>query len=593
MRLHQYVIKLGDMMVRIKKLRESLVYKITASLTIIIAILVIVLILSNIYSLKVVKSNTINACQNQLSIYMSSIKSNFTEVSRDINEISVRFIENVVNYGNENELNQYLLATELRDVLTTKIITSNSKDGLFVLKPEDGLSLVQFSNRILAGERAHLTDLFNSKSVFDDINTNGRWSIIKIHEHNYIVKSFMVYDFLIGAIIKADSLLLHIEMDPYYETMYVVTDNSGEIISKTFSSSILPEQRLILNEKTREEEFQDKYIIISTDIPEIDGKLSCIIESKNVFLGLNLVQWVIIFLGVISLFAIPLVVYYLFENIVKPVQQLIVATREVEKGNWDYSITAKKVPIELAQLNDSFFSMVKEIKTLKIDSYEEKIERQKAELKYLQMQIKPHFFLNVLTTISSLTYQGKSEEIRKLIHYLSRYLRYMFRGGLVLVTLSEEIDFVKNYIHLQEIKFPNNIFYMIEIDPGTEQCQLPQFLVQTFVENCFKHALSVGTMLSVLIKTEVINESNEKYVRIIIEDNGDGFPKEVIENINSSQEIEINDGERVGIANIKKTLFLLYKENNLLKISNCEPFGARVEILIPQKKEVSNALSSG
>ena len=119
---------------------------------------------------------------------MNSINSNFTEVSRDINEISVRFIENVVNYGNENELNQYLLATELRDVLTTKIITSNSKDGLFVLKPEDGLSLVQFSNRILADERAHLTDLFNSKSVFDDINTNGRWSIIKIHEHNYVVK---------------------------------------------------------------------------------------------------------------------------------------------------------------------------------------------------------------------------------------------------------------------------------------------------------------------------------------------------------------------------------------------------------------------
>ena len=270
-------------------------------------------------------------------------------------------------------------------------------------------------------------------------------------------------------------------------------------------------------------------------------------------------------------FAIPLVVYYLFENIVKPVQQLIVATREVEKGNWDYSITAKKVPIEFAQLNDSFFSMVKEIKTLKIDSYEEKIERQKAELKYLQMQIKPHFFLNVLTTISSLTYQGKSEEIRKLIHYLSRHLRYMFRGGLVLVPLSEEIDFVNNYINLQEIKFPNNIFYMIEIGPGTEECRLPQFIIQTFVENCFKHALSVGTMLSVLIKTEVINDGDETYVRIIIEDNGDGFPKEIIEAINNSQDVAINDGEKVGITNIKKTLFLLYKKNNLLNISNCEP----------------------
>jgi len=360
-----------------------------------------------------------------------------------------------------------------------------------------------------------------------------------------------------------------------------------------FRYRILPEERRLLDEKTTIEDFQDKYLVISADIPEIDGKLSCIIESRNVFLGLNLIQWVIIFLGIISVFAIPLVVHYLFENIVKPVQQLIVATREVEKGNWDYRITDKRVPVEFAQLNDSFFSMVKEIKTLKIDSYEEKIERQKAELKYLQMQIKPHFFLNVLTTISSLTYQGKSEEIRKLIQYLSKHLRYIFRGGLVLVRLSEEISFVKNYIQLQEIKFPNNIFYMMEIGPGTEDCRLPQFIIQTFVENSFKHALTVGTMLSVLIKTEVIYNGGETYVRIIIEDNGDGFPDEVIEIINNSQEIEINDGEKVGIINIKKTLFLLYKQNNLLKISNCEPSGARVEILIPQWEEERNALPSG
>jgi sensor histidine kinase YesM len=535
----------------------------------------------------------INACQSQLSIYLSSIQSNFTEASRDLNEISVKFIENAINYGNESELNKYLLATELRDVLSTKIMTGNSKDGLFVLKPGDDLLLVQFSNRIYANERTQLTDFLNSEKAFSDSNTNGRWIIKKIDGRVYLLKSFTVYDFLIGAVIKADSLLSFIEKDPYSETMYVLTNHTGEILSRSVYSFFRDEEGFISNDKNIIENYKNKYFIVSTDVPEINGRFSCIIERRNVFSGLNLIQWVIIFLGIISVFTIPFVVFYLFESIVKPVQQLIIATREVEQGNWDYNITVKKAPIEFAKLNESFFSMVKEIKTLKIDSYEEKIERQKAELKYLQMQIKPHFFLNVLTTISSLTYQGRNIEIRQLIEYLSRHLRYMFRGGLVLVPVIEEIEHVKNYIRLLEVKFPNNIFHMIEIEPGTYECLLPQFIIRTFVENCFKHALSVDKMLSILIKTEVISGSEGKYLRIIIEDNGDGFPEDIIETINNnSLEDEIENGRKIGIVNIKKTLVLLYKKSDLLKISNCEPSGARVEISVPFKEGESNALSS-
>jgi len=578
-------------MVHVGKIRKSLVYKITVSLTIIIVILLTVLVLSNVYSLRVVKNNVVNACQNQLSIYMNDIRSSFTEVTRDLNEISVKFIENVVNYGKENELNRYFRAVELKDVLTAKIITGNAKDGLFVLKPKDGLVLFQFSSRIPAKERTRLTDLLNSENAITRLNTKGSWCFIEADGCNYIVKSFTVYDFLIGAIIKPDTLLADIAEDPFYGTVYIITNKNDEIVSKSFSESESLDNILILNKKLDEDALKNKYLVISADIPEIEGRMSCIIESKNAFLGLNLIQWIIVLLGIVSVIAVPFVVFYLFENIVKPVQRLITATREVERGNWDYKITEKKIPAEFAQLNDAFFSMVREIKELKIASYEEKIERQKAELRYLQIQIRPHFFLNVLTTISNLTYQGKSEEIRKLIQYLSKHLRYIFRGGLVLVTLKEEIECVKNYIRLHEMKFPNNIFYVIELAPGTEKCRMPQLIIQTFVENCFKHALSVDSMLSILIKTDIINRNNASYVKIVIEDNGDGFPEEIIECINGSADMKLKDGEKIGIANIKKTLSLLYRENNLLKISNCEPSGARVEIFIPIRGE-SNALPS-
>jgi len=112
-----------------KRIGKSLIYRITVSLTFIIAILVTVLILSNVYSLEVIKTNMINACQSQLSIYLSSIQGNFTEASRDLNEISVKFIENAINYGNESELNRYFLATELRGNGTAGCLNHENNDG--------------------------------------------------------------------------------------------------------------------------------------------------------------------------------------------------------------------------------------------------------------------------------------------------------------------------------------------------------------------------------------------------------------------------------------------------------------------------------
>ena len=166
-------------------------------------------------------------------------------------------------------------------------MTGDSKDGLFVLKPSDDLLLVQFSNRIYANERTQLTDYLNSENAFSDSNTNGRWIIKRIHGRIYLVKSFVVYDFLIGAVIKADSLLSFIAKDPYSETMYVLTNNSGNFI-KVGLLVLQDEEGFISNDKNIIENYKNKYFIVSTDVPEINGRFSCIIERKMCFRDLTL-----------------------------------------------------------------------------------------------------------------------------------------------------------------------------------------------------------------------------------------------------------------------------------------------------------------
>lgn len=565
----------------------SFVYKFSLQITLILAILVAVLIISNVYSFNVVETNIVNSSKYTMGIHITNIQNRLNSVSKDLNEVFENHIDDVVLYPKKDESSKYFEALSLKNALLSKVSNNESIDALFILEPREDLFLMQFGKNIRSNENQTLSDYLKSEQFAGNTMIGREWSSIQVNGISYEIKSFRVSDIMIGAAVKADTLMNVVKKTSDSQNQYGLTDNNGRLLSAT--DSFLSQLSPLPDTGTTSYKLDDgKYFIISENIPEI-GKLSNLIERKSVLSGLDFIQWVIISLGVVTLIIVPAVLTSLSRQIIKPVLELVKATKELEKGNWDYQLPLHKASIEFAKLFHSFTSMIKEIKQLKINSYEEKLERNKAELKYLQMQIKPHFFLNAITTISSLTYHNKNEEIRKLINYLSEHLRYMFKGGLVNVTVREEIDHVTNYIHMQEIKFPNHIFHMIDIEPNLEQHRLPQFLIQTFIENTFKHALVYGDILSIFMKVETYSYHQEDFVKITLEDNGEGFPAEIIEEVNAT-DTNVNDtGQRIGISNIKKTLRLLYKRDGLLKISNNEPSGAKVEIWIPFQSSVDQA----
>lgn len=561
---------------------KSLVFKASIRIMLIVIILLAVLILSYIYSMRVLTNNMLSSTQNTAVIYINNIENSLNSITKELNEISLKNLDKITGYKKLGDLDRYLASVQLREIFVIKLVNNENIDGLFVLQPDEGIFLSQFSSRITSDERMDLSSYLDSRNYYSNNSSDNAWNILRLDQTNYLIKKYMVSGIAVGALIKIDTLMSFIQKSSVNnDTIYMITDSKGNILSASNRSAYFKDLTAIPNSKPFERNFRSGYFVITSDISLFRGKLSCIIEGKNVFYGMEFIQWVIIVLGIASIFIIPYVLYYLFRGIIKPIRELVAATKEIEAGNWNFRLPRHNTPLEFITLNNSFESMVKEIKSLKINTYEEKIERQKAELKYLQMQIKPHFYLNAITTISSLTYQNKNEEIRTFIDLLSKHMRYMFKEGLAKVSIIEELEHARNYISMQEIKYPNNIFYMADIDPDLANCQLPQFLIQTFIENTFKHAFTIGTMLSIFIKVEKYTKENDLFVRIVIEDNGDGFPSEIINAVNDSDTDAGTSGIKIGINNIKKTLSLLYKRNDLLKISNCDPKGARVEILIP------------
>jgi two-component system, sensor histidine kinase YesM len=558
--------------------KNSLVYKFTVSISLVVFILFTILLLSNMYSLKVVKENTVKSSKNAMEIYINSINSNLKGITKDLDEIFSDKIEDLSLYPSLSEEQRYFKSLEIKDLLNSKLTNNKASDGFYIMEKNSDLFLAEFSTRIPGKEGITLIDFLKRKDFATNDSVNKDWNIVKMNDTVYFFYTYKISNVIMGTLVKAKTLMTLIESTTPEEIQYVLTDQKGNILPLSKKSTIAfnsINSSIIANENLNQ-----VYYIHSTNIPQL-GKLWSFTEKQSVFSGLELIPWLIVILGLLSILIVPFTVINLSKEIIKPVLVLAKATKEVEKGNLDYQIPHFHTSREFMELNNSFDSMVKEIKTLKIHSYEEKLERNKAEIRYLQMQIKPHFYLNAISTITSLTYQNKNEDIRKMINLLSKHVRYTLKGGFVTVSIKDEIEHVKNYIQMMEIKFSNSIFHMTDIDPQLESYQIPQLLIQTFIENTFKHAFTIDDILSIFIKVEKYHTKNEQFLRILIEDSGEGFPDEVIQITNSSVILDNATGMRIGISNIKKTMNLLYKKDGLLRISNCEPTGARVEILIP------------
>ena len=200
------------------------------------------------------------------------------------------------------------------------------------------------------------------------------------------------------------------------------------------------------------------------------------------------------------------------------------------------------------------------------------------------MQLRPHHFLNTLSTIASMTYLGDNERIRKFVELYSRDARYLFSVSFKEVPLEEEIRHVQDYIECQNILFPDCVFSFMDIQPVAKDWRVPQMMLHALVENIYKHAVSMDKFTSFFIRASVQDSKGEDVLEIIVEDDGAGFPQDVIESVNHSDG-DMVESSHVGLMNICHTLYLMYGRNRLMELSNKRDHGGMIRITIPKKKE--------
>ncbi len=193
------------------------------------------------------------------------------------------------------------------------------------------------------------------------------------------------------------------------------------------------------------------------------------------------------------------------------------------------------------------YKSLDEKKTLENKFLQTKLELKEQELKFLKMQIHPHFLFNSLNTIYGFAI-AKADEAPEMILKLSNLLDYiLYQVDKPKVLLIEEVNHLEDYISLEKMRFHDTLNVNFIKEKLNDSLQIPPMLLIPFVENSFKHGVIIDGILKVDIQLKV----DANYLFFEIE--------------NSSKEKEdINGG--IGLENIKKRLEMLYPKKHQLEI---------------------------
>jgi two-component system LytT family sensor kinase len=197
-----------------------------------------------------------------------------------------------------------------------------------------------------------------------------------------------------------------------------------------------------------------------------------------------------------------------------------------------------------------------------------------AQLQALKMQIQPHFLFNTLNSISSLVLTNPSQA-HQMVAQLGDFLRLTLDYGEdQMVTLSDELRFLRSYLEIEEIRFSDRLTVNFDVEAEVLSAMVPHLVLQPIVENSIKYAVSQRKNGGLV---EIKADKFEGKLRLQIKDNGSGEQEGTI-NLNKVKKDE-NCG--TGLANIKNRLKHFYDGNARFEMRNDQNGGTNVTLIIP------------
>jgi two-component system, sensor histidine kinase YesM len=270
--------------------------------------------------------------------------------------------------------------------------------------------------------------------------------------------------------------------------------------------------------------------------------------------------------------------FLIAKRVTNPIKQLTMGMKRVQQGDLKVRTDVKSAD-EIGLMSKHFNKMLDEIEQLMIRVEEEQREKMNAEIRAVTYRIHPHFLYNTLSTLRWLIRSGDNDRAEQGLAALTRLLQANMGKSGQLITLEEELDIIRKYIVILELRYEHEYRLTLDMDPDTAQIKVPRMLIQPLVENAVFHGfvpLNRGGEISIRIKV------SEGELLITLEDNGAGISQERLAQITAKSDFA---DAGIGLKHVYDSLRLYYGKGPEITITSEIGTGTQVLIAARLPKE--------
>ena len=512
-----------------------------------------------------------NAMKVSDSIYYNVIKN--TDISND----DIKKGMNLIYVNNDNMIDDIALISGKGELIES-MPALRLKDNINVLE-KDFFKKSMAESEYINFSMPHIRDLF-------DRNENSYSWVISLSRAVEVTDEG-----------KATQALLLINLNyRYFEEIFsnVNLGNGGYVYLTNDRGDIIwhPKQNEIYSGRFNED---NKYAATLKDgitVENLSGKNLTLNVRTIGYTGWKLVgvtpsaalgidgikfRFFVLFVADLFLFLLAMINAFISDKISNPIKSLDGSVREIESGNLDVEIVPSG-SYEVEHLGKSIKNMLGRIKVLMSDLVAEHNAKRKSEFDTLQSQINPHFLYNTLDIIVWMIENENSDKAVNIVTALAKFFRISLSKGKNIITVKDEVEHVRNYLMIQNMRFKNRFEYSIDVDEKVLSYSSLKLMLQPLVENAIYHGMEFMDGDGE-IDVKVFKEDDSLYFTIT--DNGLGMSEDMVETLLSKDFVSSKKGSGIGVKNVNERIKLYFGSEYGLKVESEPDEGTKITIHLP------------
>ena len=521
------------------------------------------------------------------------------DLLKNISDKETYIFDNIFNISNtfliDTDVQEYLKMTpdesEYNKLQKQQIIEEKISDKLSVFSNiEYSISLLGFGSDAYLSNSQYYTREMNEKrmegykGVLSEIGYQLAWTNAVEHGNQYVIAAvsyipdsrngeplgMVIFDFPEEVFAK-----IYKEYVNHQENLFIMNEK-GNVISSSKERMIgksIEDTRIYEEIKGYQEGYyydkKAKSLITFVENPTAKTYIiSTVSYEKLMEPYQNLLRSLPVIVLIIFLLCV-VVSRQISRSISRPIQEL---AKKIHMYGTKYEMPEinNLKEDEISYLTQEYHFMIQRLEHMIERIYEEQEQKRKYEIEVLKGQIRPHFLYNTLISIRYLNLTEQKEEVDQALAALSNILAVYFKDKSSWQSVEKEMEFLKNYCYIQQMRYGNSFDTMIEYEEEISEILLPKMILQPIVENAVFHGLSSyesGGQIQVMAKKEGM------YLGILIKDNGVGFQ--------IGKELKKTEKHGIGVENVKERLELIYGEAASMSLESKHGKGTEVRFIFP------------